>query len=154
LDIRLADLDDTRVVELLEMHVRTARAETGAGSAHALDIAGLRTPNLTVWVAWNEGRAIGVGGLKRLSGTEGEIKSMHTAAAARRTGVGSAMLRHTMEAARTAGFVRLYLETGSWPYFAPARAFYAAHGFVECAPFGPYRADPNSVFMTLALEKA
>jgi putative acetyltransferase len=154
LEIRPADLDDPRVVELLETHVRIARAETGAGSAHALDIAGLRTPDMAVWVAWNGGQPIGVGALRRLSGAQGEIKSMHTAAAARRTGVGSAMLRHILEAARTAGLVRLYLETGSWPYFVPARAFYAAHGFVECAPFGTYRADPNSVFMTLALAKA
>jgi putative acetyltransferase len=46
---------------------------------------------------------------------------------------------------------RLSLGTGSWPYFAPARALYARHGFVECAPFGDYREDPNSVFMTLEL---
>ena len=43
---------------------------------------------------------------------------------------------------------RLSLETGSWPYFAPARAFYRKHGFLECAPFADYVSDPNSVFMT------
>jgi putative acetyltransferase len=46
---------------------------------------------------------------------------------------------------------RLSLETGSWAYFAPARALYERHGFVECAPFGEYREDPNSVFMTVVL---
>jgi putative acetyltransferase len=46
---------------------------------------------------------------------------------------------------------RLSLETGSWAYFAPARALYARHGFVECAPYGAYKLDPNSVFMTLEL---
>jgi putative acetyltransferase len=56
---------------------------------------------------------------------------------------------HTAEAAR--GMARLSLETGSWAYFAPARARYARHGFVECGPFGEYREDPNSVFMTVAL---
>jgi putative acetyltransferase len=153
LEIRPADLDDPRVVELLETHVRIARAETGAGSAHALDIAGLRTPDMAVWVAWNDGQPVGVGALRRLSGIEGEIKSMHTAAAARRSGVGSAILRHIQESARSAGLIRLSLETGAWPYFAPARAFYAAHGFVECAPFGAYRTDPNSIFMTLTLAR-
>ena len=47
---------------------------------------------------------------------------------------------------------RLSLETGSWPYFAPARALYARHGFTECGPFGDYREDPNSVFMTLVFD--
>jgi putative acetyltransferase len=76
---------------------------------------------------------------------------MHTAEAARGRGVGAAMLRHIVGRARAAGLARLSLETGAWPYFAPARALYARHGFVECGPFGDYRPDPHSVFMTLAL---
>jgi putative acetyltransferase len=155
LEIRPADLDDARVIELLETHVRTARAETAVGSAHALDLTSLKTPDISVWVVWDDdGLPVGVGALKRLSTTEGEIKSMHTVARARRTGVGSTMLAHLLGVARTMGLARLSLETGSWPYFAPARALYAAHGFVECAPFGSYRDDPNSVFMTLALDAA
>jgi putative acetyltransferase len=43
----------------------------------------------------------------------------------------------------------LSLETGSWPYFQPARALYRSVGFVECPPFGEYAHDPNSVFMSL-----
>ena len=76
---------------------------------------------------------------------------MHTAEAARGRGVGSAILRQIMAAARRRGMSRLSLETGSWAYFAPARGLYARHGFVECPPFGDYRPDPNSVFMTLVL---
>ena len=76
---------------------------------------------------------------------------MHTAAALRGRGVASAMLRHIIGEARSRGMTRLSLETGSWLYFAPARALYARHGFVECGPFGEYREDPNSVFMTLEL---
>ena len=94
---------------------------------------------------------VAVGALRRLSADHGELKSMHTAQAARGRGVGSAMLRHIMAAARARGMSRLSLETGSWAYFAPARALYARHGFVECGPFGEYREDPNSVFMTLEL---
>jgi putative acetyltransferase len=144
-------LDDPRVVELLGTHVTRARAETAPGSAHALDLSGLRAPGVTFWSAWEDDAAVAVGALKRLSADHGEIKSMHTAEAARGRGVGSAMLRQIMAAARAGGLSRLSLETGSWPYFAPARALYARHGFVECAPFGDYRPDPNSVFMTLAL---
>ena len=145
------DLDDPRVVQLLHTHRIRARAETAPGSAWALDPSGLRAPELTVWAAWEGDAVVGVGALKRLSADHGEVKSMYTAEAARGRGVGSAMLRHIMAAARARGMARLSLETGSWPYFAPARALYARHGFMECQPFGDYRPDPNSVFMTLVL---
>jgi len=144
-------LDDARVVELLHTHLIRARAETAPGSAHALDLSGLRAPEVTFWSAWEGDAVVGVGALKRLSADHGEVKSMHTAETARGRGVGSAMLRQIMAAARAQGMSRLSLETGSWAYFAPARALYARRGFVECAPFGEYREDPNSVFMTLAL---
>jgi putative acetyltransferase len=144
-------LNDPRVVALLQAHLTRARAETARGSAHALDLSGLQAPEVTFWSAWEGDTVVGVGALRRLSTDHGEVKSMHTAEAARGRGVGTAMLRHIMAEARARGMTWLSLETGSWPYFAPARALYARHGFVECPPFGAYREDPNSVFMTLAL---
>jgi putative acetyltransferase len=144
-------LDDPRVVALLATHVATARAETAPGSAHALDLSALRAPDVTFWSAWDGDVAAGIGALKRLADDHGEIKSMHTASTLRGRGVGSAMLGHIIATARSRGMTRLSLETGSWAYFAAARALYARHGFEECAPFGDYRPDPNSVFMTLAL---
>jgi putative acetyltransferase len=147
-------LDDARVQALLDHHVRTARAETAAGSAHALNLDGLRAPDVTFWSAWNDDALLGVGALKRLSSSHGEIKSMHTVQTNRRSGVGTAMLRHIIDAARAMGMTRLSLETGSWAYFEPARALYRRHGFVECPPFGEYVEDPNSVFLTLDLERA
>jgi len=153
LQIREGGLDDPRVVELLRAHLTRARAETAPGSAHALDLSGLRSPDITFWSAWDGDTLAGVGALKRLSDEHGEVKSMHTAESMRRRGVGAAMLRHIIEAARARGMTRVSLETGSWPYFEPARALYARHGFVECGPFGDYRADPNSVFMTLGLRR-
>ena len=151
--IRLVEggLEDPRVVELLHTHLIRARAETAPGSAHALDLSGLRAPEVTFWCAWAGYVLAGVGALKRLSADHGEIKSMHTAEAMRRRGVGDAILRHIIATARARGISRVSLETGAWAYFAPARALYARHGFVECPPFGDYRPDPNSVFMTLAL---
>ena len=144
-------LDDPRVVALLHTHVTRARAETARGSAHALDLSELRAPEITFWSVWEGETVVGVGALKRLSADHGEIKSMHTAEAARGRGVGSALLHQIMGSARARGMSRLSLETGSWAYFLPARALYARHGFTECPPFGEYRADPNSVFMTLEL---
>ena len=149
LEIREGGLDDPRVVALLETHLRRARAETAPGSAHALDLSGLRAAGVTFWSAWAGDAAAGVGALKALSAEEGEVKSMHVAESLRGRGVGRALLRHIVSAARARGMTRLSLETGSWPYFAPARAMYARAGFVSCGPFGEYREDANSVFMTM-----
>jgi putative acetyltransferase len=150
-DIRLADFEDPRVIELLTAHTASARAQTAQGSAHALDLRQLRAVDIAVWTIWRASDLLGVGALKRISAVEGEIKSMHTVEAARRQGIGHAMLGHLLAVARSERLSQVSLETGSWPYFAPARALYAAHGFVPCGPFGPYHADPNSVFMTLRL---
>jgi putative acetyltransferase len=144
-------LDDPRVPTLLAHHLDTARAETARGSAHALDLSGLRSPDVQFWSAWDGDCVIAVGALKRLSESHGEIKSMHTQQLHRRKGVGGVMLRHIIAAAEQLGLSRLSLETGSWPYFTPARELYKRHGFVECPPFANYVADPNSVFITLEL---
>jgi len=141
------DLDHPQVRALLEQHVKDARAQSAPGSSHALDLEGLRAPEITFWSAWEEDALLGTGALKRLSTHGGEIKSMHTVLAWRRRGVGSAMLRHIIAAARALGMSRLSLETGSWDYFAPARELYRRYGFVECPPFGGYVVDPSSVFM-------
>ena len=141
-------LDDPRVIALLHHHLVRARAETAPGSAHALDLSGLHSADVHFWTGWEQDAVAAVGALKRLTPDHGEVKSMHTAEAMRGRGVGSAMLRHIIAQARTLGMTRLSLETGSWPYFAAARALYARHGFAECEPFGDYRPDPNSVFMT------
>ena len=144
-------LDDPRVQALLAHHFRTARAETAAGSAHAMDLSGLKSPDIRFFVAWDSERVVGIGALRRLSASHGEIKSMHTEQSQRRGGVGGAMLHHLIATGRGMGLSRVSLETGSWPYFEPARALYRRHGFTECPPFEGYVADPNSVFMTLEL---
>jgi putative acetyltransferase len=151
MQIIAGDLSDPRVIDLLHTHLTRARAETAPGSAHALDHAGLQSPDISIWTIWNDEALLGIGALKRLSPNHGEVKSMHTAQSMRRRGVGSAMLRHIIAAARASGLSRLSLETGSWEYFRAARAFYKSHGFVECPPYADYVVDPNSIFMTLDL---
>ena len=146
-------LDDPRVLEMLKRHVERSRAETAPGSAHAFDPGRLRASDIRFWTAWNGEKLLGCGALKRIASDHGEIKSMHTVEAERRLGIGSAILRRIIEEARRQGLGRLSLETGAWPYFHAARAFYARHGFVECEPFEGYVSDPNSVFMTLELGK-
>src|SRR5215471_18175245 len=148
------DLTDPRVIDLLRHHLTTARAQTAPGSAHALDVAGLQAPDVSFWTIWDGDTLLGCGALKRLAADHGEVKSMHIVEAARRKGIGSAVLAHIVATARAQGMSRLSLETGSWDYFAPARALYARHGFVACGPFADYVLDPNSVFMTLELRAA
>lgn len=148
------DFTDRCVADLLHIHLTRARAETAPGSAHALDTTGLQTPDITFWTIWDDQTLLGFGALKRLSAGHGEVKSMHIADSVRRRGAGSAMLRHIIATARASGMSRLSLETGSWEYFRPARAFYKSHGFVECSPFGDYVPDPNSVFMSLDLRES
>jgi len=41
------DLGDPRVIDLLQIHLKRARAETAPGSAHALDITGLKSLDIT-----------------------------------------------------------------------------------------------------------
>ena len=141
--ITSGDLNDPRVIDMLRYHLTTSRAQTAPGSAHALDLAGLQSPDITFWTAWDGETLVAVGALKQLSAGHGEVKSMHTALAVRRKGVGSAMLQHIIAFARSRGISRLSLETGSWDYFQPAVALYQSHGFIECQPFADYVKRPQ-----------
>lgn len=134
------------------MHVVRARAETGRGSAHALDLSGLRGPGIGFWTVWEHEEPVGTGALKDLGDGEFELKSMYTAERCRRKGVGSALLAHLIAVCQRRGARRISLETGSWEYFRPAVALYRKHGFVDCPPFADYVPDPNSIFLTLDLE--
>ena len=151
LDIRLDDLTDPRIAAFLEQHIRDMRAVSPPESKHALDLAGLRRPDIRFWSAWLDGELAGCVALRQLDAQHGELKSMRTAPSLRRRGLARSLLLHAMEQARAAGLRRVSLETGSMPFFAPARALYRAHGFVPCGPFGDYREDPNSVFMSCDL---
>jgi putative acetyltransferase len=144
-------LDDPQVIAMLRFHYDTNITVTPPGSAHVFDISRLKQPDVSFWSAWDGDTLMGVGALKRMNAEDGEIKSMHTLKEARGSGVGSAMLGHIMEKARGMKLKRLYLETGSFGYFAPARALYARHGFAECPPFADYNLDKNSTFMSREL---
>ncbi|WP_245718031.1 GNAT family N-acetyltransferase [Nocardia miyunensis] len=148
-EIRIDDLTSQDIIDLLRGHLAEMRSVTPREeSVHALDLDALRRPQVTVWSAREDGRIAGCGAIKRLDARHGEIKSMRTAATHRRRGVAALLLRHmTAEAAR-AGMTRLSLETGAEDFFEPARRLYLAHGFEYCEPFGDYRPDPLSVFMT------
>lgn len=151
MQIRIDDLRGPEIADLLRTHLEFCRAASPPESTHALDLDGLRAPELTFWSAWEGPNLVGCGALKEIDPAHGEIKSMHTAAKHRGRGVGVAILKHIVTEARARGYRRLSLETGSMAAFAPARALYTGFGFTECPPFDAYKPDPNSVFMTLDL---
>ncbi|MFC8449639.1 GNAT family N-acetyltransferase [Kitasatospora sp. NPDC057223] len=150
--IAVDDLSGPEIAAFLESHVQEMRSVTPLESKHALDLAGLRRPEVTFWTARDDdGALLGCGAIKRLDGGHAEIKSMRTAPARKRGGVASALLAHIVAEATSAGYTRLSLETGSADFFAPARALYAKFGFEHCEPFADYREDPHSAFMTRPL---
>jgi putative acetyltransferase len=141
-------LDDPRVIAMLKFHFDTNMAVTPPGSAHVFDLSRLKQTDVQFWSAWEGETLMGTGALKRMNASDGEVKSMHTLKTGRRSGVGTAILLHIIAESKLLGLSRLYLETGSFDYFAPARALYAKHGFAECGPFEGYKPDSNSTFMT------
>jgi putative acetyltransferase len=144
--------DDVRA--LLERHLAFALGTTPSEHAFALDVDGLLDPAITFYSFRASGELLGVGAIKQLDVEHGEIKSMHTAQAARGRGVGRAVLGHLLDVARSRGYRRVSLETGTMAEFAPARALYASAGFTACGPFAGYQPSEDNCFMTLPLEAA
>ena len=149
--IEIDDLSRPAIRELLEEHLRNMHELGPPESVHALDIEKLRRPEITFWSAWDGQALLGCGALLELDSRHGEVKSMRTPAARRRTGAGRALLMHIIAVARSRGYERLSLETGSVAAFTPAHRLYESAGFTRTGPFGAYAEDPNSIFMTLAL---
>lgn len=150
--IRVDDLTHPEVLALLREHLASAAEHSPPESVHALDAAALRAPNVTFWSVWSGSRLAGIGALKQLDATHGELKSMRTARAFLRQGVARTLIDHMLQVARERGYRRLSLETGTPEAFAPARALYESFGFVRCAPFANYRDDGFSVCMTRTLD--
>jgi putative acetyltransferase len=151
LRIELDDLSRIAVLGLLEEHLRNMYELSPPDKVFAFDASKLKAPGVTFWTAWSGESLLGCAALKEISSTEGEIKSMRTPAALRKTGAGRALLNHIIEVARSRGYRALYLETGCHPAFLPAQSLYRSAGFTVCGAFGAYRENGNSVFMSLRL---
>ncbi|NNE98313.1 MAG: GNAT family N-acetyltransferase [Pyrinomonadaceae bacterium] len=141
------DLTGPEIYALLSEHLEDMHRDMPPESVHALDLEGLRKPDVTVWTVWENEELLGCGAIKELDPEHGEIKSMRTSSNHRRRGIGSFVLKHLIKEAKSRGYTRLSLETGSMDYFKPALNLYARFGFEYCGPFADYIEDPNSVFM-------
>lgn len=145
------DLSGPEIRALLEVHFAGMLANSPAGSCHFLDFDGLNSADVTFWSIWDGEQLAGCGAVKELSPTHGEIKSMRTHADHLRKGAGAQMLEHIIRTAKSRGYERLSLETGSGDAFDAAHGLYLRYGFEYCPPFGDYVEDPFSRFMTLKL---
>jgi putative acetyltransferase len=145
------DLSGPQIAAFLDEHIQELRAITPPESKYALDLDGLRTPDITFWSVLDGDTVVGCGALKRLGPDHAELKSMRVAATRRRGGIASLLLEHLLAEARRMGCTRLSLETGSAEFFLPARRLYERFGFTYSAPFAGYQPSPHNLFMSRAL---
>jgi len=149
------DRDDvTRpdVGQLLQDHLDDMFASSPPESVHALTSSELAQPGVGFWTVRDaNGLLLGCGALKYLDDDSVELKSMRTVPSARGLGIGAMMLDHLLREARASGYRDLFLETGTQPFFAPARRLYRRAGFEEVPPFAGYTLDPSSVYLHLRL---
>lgn len=123
-------------------------------SNHMLDPSALAVPEARFFVIRRGDEPVGMGAIKTFAPGQGEVKSMHVLATMRGHGLSRRLMQVMIDSAKASGLKALYLETGTQPVFVAARALYQRMGFEECAPFGEYQLDPNSIFMTLPLKQA
>ena len=151
LTFRVDDLSGSPTRALIARHLAGMHESTPPENVFALDVGGLRSPDVTFWSGWRGDDLVVIGALKALDDRNGELKSMRVADGHLGTGAGRAILRHIVAEAAARGMSTLWLETGTPDDFLAARRLYASEGFVECGAFGDYPENPFSVFMTKTL---
>lgn len=153
MEIRIDDLQGPEIALLLQEHHEDMLEHTPAESVHALDLTGLKAPEVTFWSAWIAGELAGCGAIKVIEVGHAELKSMRTSSTHLRQGVAQRLLTHILTAAKQQGITTISLETGTPDSFIPAQKLYRDFGFNECAPFADYREDPYSLYMTKTLDR-
>ena len=136
--------DDVRdlVVALNEW----ALTQTPREFCHHMTVEQMVQPDTTLFVARQNGKAIGMGALRRHADGVGEVKRMYTRPEARGLGVGKAIVAEIVKLARAGGYHQLVLETGSVPSFSSAWRVYEGHGFQRCAAVLDYADSPHNIF--------
>lgn len=149
--IKQDDLTDPRVQDLIALHLQAMHSNSPKDSVYALDLSSLQNPDVTVWTVWKADDVTGMGALHQVDDVTGELKSMRTHPDFLRMGVAGRLLEHIIKVAKSRGYKRLCLETGSGEAFDPALQLYRNRGFVSCDAFGDYRQSDFNQFMDLQL---
>tara|TARA_B100001057_G_scaffold115874_1_gene114384 strand:+ start:982 stop:1440 length:459 start_codon:yes stop_codon:yes gene_type:complete len=142
------NFDNLEVNELLTKHFVELREASPEGSAHVLDIPGLKVPSIKFWSLWEGEKLIGCGALKFLDKKHGEFKSIRIHDNFRKEGQGINVINHLINEAKKLNIKRISIETGAGDFFIPARKLFKRTGFSECEPFAHYKVDINSVYLT------
>ena len=142
------NFDNTEVHELLIKHFIELRSVSPEGSAHVLDIEGLKDPSIKFWSLWEDGELMGSGALKFLDKLHGEFKSIRVSDKFKGKGNSAKVINHLINEAKRLNIERLSLETGAGSFFAPARKLFIKSGFKISGPFSHYKKDINSVYMS------
>ena len=146
------NFDNLEVNELLTKHFIELRAASPEGSAHVLDIPGLKVPSIKFWSLWKDKKLIGCGALKFLDEKHGEFKSIRIHDNFRNRGHGINVINYLINEAKKLNIKRLSIETGAGDFFIPARKLFKRSGFTECEPFAHYKVDVNSVYLTKVID--
>jgi len=146
------NFDNAEVNELLTKHFIELRAASPEGSAHVLDIPGLKVPSIKFWSLWDDKKLIGCGALKFLDKGHGEFKSIRIHDDFRKQGHGINVINHLINEAKKLKINRLSIETGAGDFFIPARKLFRKAGFIVCEPFAHYKEDINSVYLTMLID--
>ena len=142
------NFDHSEVNELLSKHFVELREASPKGSAHVLDIPGLKVPSIKFWSLWENDQLLGCGALKFLEKGHGEFKSIRIHDNFRNKGYGINVINHLINEAKKLNIKRLSIETGAGDFFLPARKLFKKCEFEECQPFAHYKKDANSVYLT------
>ena len=142
------NFDDPKVNQLLKKHFVELKSASPKGSAHVLDISGLKVPSIKFWSLWENDQLLGCGALKFLDKDHGEFKSIRVHDGFRGKGNGIKVINHLIDEAKKLEIKRLSLETGSGSFFIPARKLFENCGFKTCHPFAHYKEDVNSLYLT------
>ena len=142
-----ASLTD-ELANVLQAHWLFCTSSTPIEHVYALDASKLFSPDITVFGARIDGELVGVGAMRKLDLFHAELKSMHTLAKSRGSGVGKAMVAYIEDFARRSGIERMSLETGTNEAFKPARQLYKSLGYKSCEAFGDYVLSEDNMCMT------
>ena len=142
------NFENREVNKLLIKHFEELKSVSPEGSAHVLDIPGLKTSSIKFWSIWQDNVLIGCGALKFLDQNHGEFKSIRVVDNFRKKGFGFKIIKHLIKEAKKLNINILSLETGSGDFFIPARKLFEKSGFKVCEPFAHYKKDVNSVYLT------
>ena len=142
------NFNNPEVNELLVKHFVELRAASPEGSAHVLDIPGLKVPSIKFWSLWQDNNLIGCGALKFLDSQHGEFKSIRIHDKFRKQGHGINVINHLINEAKKLSIKRLSIETGAGDFFIPARKLFKNSGFTVCEPFAHYKEDVNSTYLS------